>query len=91
MYDNNVDGSLIQKDVVFTNMDETLVNRHHNRGFTWKRIIDMEGYADEEGKVNKLPVCYDGDMDLPTGKGETLFILHYSKPCLQYDYWNTYC
>ena len=39
----------------------------------------MGFYADEDGKVNRLPGAYDGDFDLPTGKGERLIILHFSK------------
>ena len=73
-------GTLSEKEnVVFTYMDETWVNKNHNKGFTWKRIVSMGGYADEDGKINELPVCYDGDMNLPTGKGERLIVVHYSK------------
>jgi hypothetical protein len=60
-------------------MDETWVNKNHHRGFTWKRVVDMGTYADKDGRINRLPVGYEGDMDLPTGKGERLIVLHFSK------------
>ena len=39
----------------------------------------MGSYADEDGKVNRLPPAYDGEFDLPGGKGERLIIVHFSK------------
>ena len=35
-------------------------------------------YADKNGK-NKLPVCYEGDFELPEGNGERLIVVHFSK------------
>ena len=54
-------------------MDETWINKNHHRGFTWKRAVDMGTYADKDGRINRLPVGYEGDMDLPTNrKGEAV-------------------
>ena len=60
-------------------MNETWVNKNHHHGFSWKKPVEMGSYADKVGKINKLPCYYDGDMDLPQGKGERLIVLHFSK------------
>lgn len=60
-------------------MNETWVNRNHHRGFTWKRVVEMGMFADVDGKINRLPPAYEGDFDLPTGKGDRLIIMHFSK------------
>jgi hypothetical protein len=39
----------------------------------------MGSYADDDGKINKLKASYVGDFDLPSGKGERLVIVHFSK------------
>ena len=74
-----INGELVPTGKKFYFMDETWINKNHHRGFTWKRVVDMGTYADKDGRINRLPVGYEGDMDLPTGKGERLILLHFSK------------
>lgn len=33
-------------------------------------VVQVGTYADKDGKINKLPACYIGDMELPEGKGD---------------------
>ena len=72
-------GKLVPTKKKFYYMDETWINKNHHQGFTWKRAVNMGSYADKDGKINRLPVGYEGDMDLPTGKGERLILLHFRK------------
>ena len=39
----------------------------------------MGSYADDDGKVNKIKAAYEGDFDLPAGKGERLIVVHFSE------------
>lgn len=55
------------------------MTKNHRRGFTWKRVVELGRYMDEDGKINRLPAKYEGDFDLGSGKGERLIILHFSK------------
>lgn len=74
-----MDGVLVDSGRKVYYMDETWVNKNHHHAFSWKKLIEVGKYADPDGKVNKLPCYYDGDMDLPSGKGERLIILHFSE------------
>lgn len=76
-YVKRKNGTLVETNRQFFYMDETWVNRYHKRKFTWKRVEEMGTYADPDGKINRLPPAYVGDMDLPDGKGERLIIIHY--------------
>ena len=79
-YSKTADGSLIESGsptIYF--MDETWINKNHKKGFTWKRAIQMAGYRDAHGKINYLPTFYEGDMDLGSGKGKRMILMHFSK------------
>lgn len=79
-YTRASDGSLLEMGFpIIYFMDETWINKNHKKGFTWKRAIQMAGYRDSDGKVNYLPTFYEGDMDLGTGKGKRMILMHFSK------------
>merc|ERR1719394_1043154 len=77
-YTRASDGSLLEMGFpIIYFMDETWINKNHKKGFTWKRAIQMAGYRDSDGKVNYLPTFYEGDMDLGTGKGKRMILMHF--------------